>query len=195
MARIAEGSGAVVRCLAIGAAVACLNVAVAAAQAPSADILTYTGADRTERLIAGAKREGQVTYYSAMIVNQALRPLTAAFQKKYPFIKMTFWRADSEDIQTRMSVEVRANKLVVDIAEGTGIGELAVRAGMAQEAWSPELASIPEYMRDPRKLWMPTRMSYFGVAYNTRLVPAASARRPTRICSTRNGRARWCGRC
>ena len=110
-----------------------------------------------------------------MIVNQALRPLTAAFQKKYPFIKMTFWRANSEDIQTRMSAEVRANKLVVDIAEGTGIGELAVRAGMAQEAWSPELASIPEYMRDPRKLWMPTRMSYFGMAYNTRLVPAASA--------------------
>jgi iron(III) transport system substrate-binding protein len=173
--RIAKGSSAVAHCLAIGAALTCLNVAVAAAQAPNADILTYTGADRTERLIAGAKREGQVTYYSAMIVNQALRPLTAAFQKKYPFIKMTFWRADSEDIQTRMSAEVRANKLVVDIAEGTGIGELAVRAGMAQEAWSPELASIPEYMRDPRKLWMPTRMSYFGVAYNTRLVPAASA--------------------
>ena len=27
-------------------------------------------------------------------------------------------------------------------------------------------------MRDPRQLWVPTRMSYFGIAYNTRLVPA-----------------------
>ena len=30
-------------------------------------------------------------------------------------------------------------------------------------------------MRDPRRLWVPTRMSYFGIAYNTRLVPAATA--------------------
>lgn len=152
-----------------------LAMSSASAQAPDSDILTYTGSDRTERLIAGAKREGQVTYYSAMIVNQALRPLTAAFQKKYPFIKMTFWRANSEDIQTRMSAEVRAKNLVVDIAEGTGIGELAVRSGMAQEAWSPQVADIPEYMRDRRRLWVPTRMSYFGIAYNTRLVPVASA--------------------
>ena len=174
MARVAEAERAV-DALRSALLAACLSAAAASAQAPDADLLTYTGPDRTERLIAGAKREGQVTYYSAMIVNQALRPLTAAFQKKYPFIKMTFWRANSEDIQTRMSAEVRANKLVVDIAEGTGIGELAVRAGLAQEAWSPQLADIPEYMRDPRRLWVPTRMSYFGIAYNTRLVPAGTA--------------------
>jgi iron(III) transport system substrate-binding protein len=160
----------------LSAVLVAMLVAVAPASAQESDnILTYSGPDRTERLIAGAKREGQVTYYSAMIVNQALRPLTAAFQKKYPFIKMTFWRADSEDIQTRMSAEVRAKKLVVDIAEGTGIGELAVRSGLAQEAWSPQLADIPEYMRDSRRLWVPTRMSYFGMAYNTRLVPPDAA--------------------
>jgi iron(III) transport system substrate-binding protein len=148
---------------------------LAQAQTPDDTIFTYRGPDRTERLIAGAKREGQVTYYSAMIVNQALRPLTAAFQKKYPFIKMTFWRGDSEDIHTRMSAEMRANKLIVDVVEGTGVGELAVRANQAQPTWSPELAAIPERMRDPRMLWAPTRMSYFGIAYNTRLVPASAA--------------------
>jgi ABC-type Fe3+ transport system substrate-binding protein len=175
MAFAAKASDRLVRRCSIGLIVMCLGATAASAQAPDTDLLTYTGSDRTERLIAGAKKEGQVTYYSAMIVNQALRPLTAAFQKKYPFIKMTFWRADSEDIQTRMSAEVRAKKLVVDIAEGTGIGELAVRSGMAQEAWSPQLADIPEYMRDRRRLWVPTRMSYFGIAYNTRLVPAGTA--------------------
>ena len=162
------------RCLSAAVVAIFLTSALASAQ-ESDNILTYTGPDRTERLIAGAKREGQVTYYSAMIVNQALRPLTAAFQKKYPFIKMTFWRADSEDIQTRMSAEIRAKKLVVDVAEGTGIGELAVRSGLAQEAWSPQLADIPEYMRDRRRFWVPTRMSYFGMAYNTRLVSADAA--------------------
>jgi iron(III) transport system substrate-binding protein len=150
-----------------------LTATTAVAQAPD-DILTYTGKDRTERLIEGAKREGRVTYYSGMIVNQALRPLTAAFQKKYPFIKMAHWRADSEDILTRVTTEIRGNNLVADAIEGTGVGELAVRANLAQPVWSPQLADIPEYMRDPRRLWSPTRMSYFGIAYNTRLVPAGT---------------------
>jgi ABC-type Fe3+ transport system substrate-binding protein len=147
--------------------------ATVSAQSPD-NILTYTGPDRTEKLIEGAKQEGQVTYYSAMIVNQALRPLTAAFQKKYPFIRMAYWRADSEEIEAKLSAEMRANNPVVDVIEGTGIGELAVRAGLAQPAWSPELAGIPENMRDPRRLWVPTRMSYFAMAYNTRLVAAGS---------------------
>ena len=168
-------AGRLARCLPAVLIVMCLQATAASAQTPDESILTYMGQDRTERLIAGAKREGQVTYYSAMIVNQALRPLTAAFQKKYPFIKMNYWRADSEDIHTRMSTEMRANKLVVDVVEGTGIGELAVRGGQAQPAWSPRLADIPEKMRDPRRLWVPTRMSYFGIAYNTRLVAAGAA--------------------
>ena len=140
------------------------------AQSPDYGILTYTGSDRTEKLIEGAK--AQVTYYSGMIVNQALRPLTAAFQKKYPFIKMAYWRGDSEDIESKLSAEMRANNPVVDVVEGTGIGELAVRAGLAQPVSSPLLADIPERMRDPRRLWVPTRMSYFAIAYNTRLVAA-----------------------
>jgi ABC-type Fe3+ transport system substrate-binding protein len=161
--------------IAVAFFMACLLSTAASAQGPDESILTYRGSDRTEKLIEGAKREGELTYYSAMIVNQALRPLTAAFQKKYPFIKIAFWRADSEEIETKLSAEMRANNLVGDAIEGTGIGELAVRAGLAQPIWSPQLAGIPEKMRDPRALWAPTRMSYFSIAYNTRLVSAGTA--------------------
>ena len=147
-----------------------------AAPAQSADaILTYRGPDRGQKLIEGAKKEGELVFYSGMIVNQALRPVTEAFQKKYPFIRMTFWRADSEVIAAKVAAETRANNPIGDVIEGTGIGELAVREGIAQPAWSPQLAGIPERLRDPRALWAPTRMSYFAVAYNTHLVPAASA--------------------
>jgi iron(III) transport system substrate-binding protein len=163
--------------LGIAAVVTCALATAVAAQTPPDSIATYRGPDRTEKLIAGARQEGQLTYYSAMIVNQALRPLTAAFQKKYPFIKMSYWRGDSEDIEQKLAAEMRANNPVVDVVEGTGIGELAVRAGFAQPAWSPQLADIPERMHDPRRLWVPTRVSYFSLAYNTRLVPAASAPR------------------
>ncbi len=138
-------------------------------------ILTYRGADREQKLIEGAKNEGEVVFYSGMIVNQALRPVTEAFQKKYPFIRMTFWRADSEVIAAKVAAETRANNPVGDVIEGTGIGELAVREGIAQLAWSPQLAALPERLRDRRGLWAPTRMSYFAIAYNTRLVPPAAA--------------------
>lgn len=152
----------------------CLLATAATAQTPDANILTYAGPDRTDRLIEGAKKEGELTYYSAMIVNQALRPLTAAFQAKYPFIKISYWRADSEEIETKISAEIRANNPVGDVIEGTGIGELAVRAGLAQPIVSPELSVVPERFRDPNRLWVPTRMSYFAMAYNTRAIVAGT---------------------
>src|SRR5262249_44520394 len=62
------------------------------------DILLYKGPDREQKLIEGAKKEGQVVIYSALIVNQAMRPIADRFGKKYPFVKITYWRADSEDI-------------------------------------------------------------------------------------------------
>ena len=78
----------------------------APAQTP-ADILLYEGPDREQKLIVGAKKEGQVIIYSALIVNQAMRPIAEKFGKKYPFIKMSYWRADSEDIAAKLSAEVR----------------------------------------------------------------------------------------
>ncbi len=166
------------RPLAIGLLIAALATylapCAALAQSNSADILTYDGPDRTEKLIEGAKKEGKLTYYSAMIVNQALRPLTAAFQAKYPFISMTYWRADSEEIETKLAAEARANNLVGDVIEGTGIGELAVRAGLAQPISSPQLDAIGDQFRDPDHLWVPTRMSYFSLAYNTKLVSSGT---------------------
>jgi len=137
----------------------------------AADILRYRGADREPKLIEGAKREGQVVIYSAMIVNQALRPLADSFGKKYPFLKLTYWRADSEDIMQKISAEVRATNVVADIVEGTGVSELAAQAGLVQPFVTPALAAYPEAYRDPQGLWVPTRLSYYSVAYNTRLAP------------------------
>jgi iron(III) transport system substrate-binding protein len=57
-------------------------VKAAAAQSVE-DILLYKGPDREQKLIEGAKKEGQVVIYSALIVNQAMRPIADRFGKKY----------------------------------------------------------------------------------------------------------------
>jgi iron(III) transport system substrate-binding protein len=141
------------------------------------EILKYTGADRDQKLVEGAKKEGQVVIYSAMIVNQALRPLTEGFMKKYPFVKATYWRADSEYLTTKIATEVRANNVVADVIEGTGVGELVSGANLAQPYHTPMLEAYPQEYRDPGGLWTATRLSYYSIAYNTRLVPADRAPR------------------
>jgi iron(III) transport system substrate-binding protein len=142
----------------------------ASAQAPD-DIFKYSEPDRQQKLIEGARKEGQVAFYSAMIVNQALRPIAEKFGKKYPFIRMTHWRADSEDIAQKVSAEVRANNVVGDVLEGTGVGEQAVQAGLLVPYTTPAIVAFPEPYRDPTNMWTPTRLSYYSIAYNTRLVP------------------------
>ena len=62
----------------------CLLATAATARTPDANILTYAGPDCTHRLIEGAKKEGELTYYSAMIVNQALRPLPRPSRQSIP---------------------------------------------------------------------------------------------------------------
>ena len=135
------------------------------------DILNYKGADRAQKLIDGAKKEGVVNFYSAVIVNQALRPIADGFMKKYPFVKVNYYRAETEDIVAKVSAEERANNVVGDVLEGTGVGEQAVAAGLLTPYYTPLIEQYPANERDPKNLWTPTRLSYFGTAYNTRLVP------------------------
>ena len=162
-----------------------LSVALASVAIPSAikpasaqsaeSILLYQGPDREKRLLEGARKEGQVVIYSAMIVNQALRPLVDSFNKKYPGVRASYWRGDSEDIAAKLAAESRAKNLGVDVVEGTGVGELVIEANLVQPFFTPEIANVPENLRDKRQLWAPTRLSYFSVAYNTRLVPPEKA--------------------
>lgn len=166
-------SRSMLRMLALAATSLAVALSAPAAWAQSAqDILLYKGPDREQKLIEGARKEGQAVFYAPLIPNQAMRPLADGFSKKYPFIKLTTWRADSEDIVQKASAEVRANNVVADLIEGTGAGEEAVAANIVQPYDTPILAHIPERYRDPEHLWMPTRLSYYSIAYNTRLVPA-----------------------
>ncbi len=136
------------------------------------EIVNYRGADREQVLIEGAKKEGQVVLYSALIVNQALRPLAAGFMKKYPFLKMTYYRANSEELLAKLSAETRANNVVADLFEGSGGGEIAVEAGFTQPFYSPALKDYPKIYLDPKGHLAPTRLSYFSIAYNTKQVSA-----------------------
>src|SRR5215475_2369486 len=149
-----------------------LGVTHAVAQNAADNPATYRGPDREQRLVDGARKEGQVTVYSSMIADQALRPILNGFQVKYPFVKAQYVRDDPPQQLQKVMAEARSGRMVVDVLESTGL-EVPVRAAnINQPFWSPESDAYPADHRDPEGYWAPTRFSYLGACYNTDLVKA-----------------------
>lgn len=143
--------------------------APALAAATVADIATYTGPDRTPRLIEAARKEATLTVYSSAPPDDML-VLTSAFEKKYG-LKIQVWRASSENIVRRGVSEERARRYEADIFEtNTPEMESLYREKLLQEVKSPHLADlIPQAIPQHRE-WVGTRLNVFVAAYNTKLV-------------------------
>jgi iron(III) transport system substrate-binding protein len=56
----------------------------------------YRGADRDERLLENARREGVLVIYTSLAPSESV-PLTQAFEKKHG-IRVELWRAASEKV-------------------------------------------------------------------------------------------------
>ena len=154
-------------------ALAILGVIVASAQvkpgATAADVAQYTGADRMQKLIAGAKKEGSVNVYTSMQTVDIGR-LGAAFERKYG-VKMITFRAGSEDIVNRTIQEARANRYTVDFLDTNGPELEAIhRENILQAVKSPYLADLIAPAILPHGEWVGSRLNVFSQAYNTRLV-------------------------
>ena len=135
-----------------------------------AEIAAYQGPDRTQRLIAGAKKEGAVSVYGSTVAED-MRPVSDAFRKKYG-IDFQYWRASSEQLVQRSVNENRAGRCAVD-AFATVAAELETLhreklLHRGQDAGSPP-DLIPQALR-PHGEWVATRLNIFSAAYNTNLV-------------------------
>ena len=85
---------------------------------PLATIASYSGADRAQRVIEGAKKEGALTLYSSG-THEDIGAVIYAFEKKYG-LPVRFWRGSSEDILRRTMTEARASRFEVDVVDTAG---------------------------------------------------------------------------
>jgi iron(III) transport system substrate-binding protein len=142
----------------------------ALAQTPiMAEIASYQGPDRMQRLIEGAKKEGTVSVYGSS-VSEDMNPVADAFKKKYG-IAFQYWRASSENLVQRTVAENRAGRCAVD-AFATVAAELEAlhREKLLQVVKTPLTADlIPQALR-PHGEWVASRLNIFSAAYNTTLV-------------------------
>ncbi len=126
-------------------------------------------------LIAAAEEEGKVIWYTTMIVDQAVRPIAAAFEKKYPGITVEFTRAGSGDTALKIINEGQAGRVMGDVFDGTATFSSVMPAGMA-EAYVPEsAAAYPEELKDPGGHWHALNSYFLTAAYNTDLVSPEEA--------------------
>jgi len=139
------------------------------AQSTSTEAAMYKGADRQAKLVAAAKKEGEVNIYTSQPIDD-MAVLTAAFEKKYG-IKTKVWRAGSEKVLQRAVTEARANRFDADIIETNGPElESLHREKLLQEVASPYLGDLIAPALQPHKEWVGTRLNIFAFGYNTNLV-------------------------
>jgi ABC-type Fe3+ transport system substrate-binding protein len=126
--------------------------------------------DRQKILVEGAKKEGKISWYTSLIVDQVVRPVKEAFEKEYPFIQVEFFRANSERIVQRMFSEYQAKRYDVDLLDGTVTAAMIRRANFLQRFHSPHLVEHSAETKDPQGNWASTNVYFFSLGYNTRLV-------------------------
>ena len=137
-----------------------------------AGIASYTGADRTQRLIDGAKKEGALTLYSSAPLDD-IAAIAYAFEKKYG-VRVRSWRGSSEDILRRAMTEARASRFEVDVADTAGPEmEALQREKLLHEIASPVFAELMPQAVAPGRAWIMSRLNVFTAGANTNLVSAA----------------------
>ena len=129
-------------------------------------VYRYRGADREQRLLENARKEGSVVLYTSLAPTES-GPLGQAFEKKTG-VKVEIFRTISEKIVQRAVTEARARRFAFDVVETNGPEmEIMAREKVFSEFYSPYLADLPARAIPAHRQWIPDRVNFFVVAFNT----------------------------
>jgi iron(III) transport system substrate-binding protein len=122
--------------------------------------------------VEAAKKDGKVIVYGAQ-VPQAMKPLHAAFEKKYG-IQVDYWRGSSTKVSERALTEWRAGKPGFDIVEGNRGVQLIMRDdGLFQKYIPPSSEKFPAKFKEKDGMITPWRVLPISILYNTEMVKPA----------------------
>ncbi|MBI2189493.1 MAG: ABC transporter substrate-binding protein [Acidobacteria bacterium] len=153
------------------------------------DLYLLQGAERNDRILAGATQEGVVSIYTSLNTQDS-GPLTQAFEKKYG-VRTELWRSNSERLLQRAVSEARAGRFACDVLETSGPEmEAMYREGLLEEFYSPHFEELAPGSFPPHGHYVADRFNFFTIGYNTTLV------RPEDVPSSYEDllHPRWVGR-
>lgn len=126
-------------------------------------------------LIAAAKKEGQVVWYTTLIVNQAVRPLQEAFEKKYPGVRLQYSRSDDAPTALKLLSEARAGRAQADIFDSLYAMITVERAGLITPYRPPNIDQYPAELKDENGIWTALLVYVFAPGINVDMVPFEQA--------------------
>ena len=141
------------------------------------ELVAYTGADREKILIAGARAEGKVTWYTSL-AGSSYKELAQGFEKKYG-VKVDVYRAASNDLMARITSEAKARQYLVDTIETTLPLLKSLREdGLLAVYTSPHFLKYPAHAKESAGsglyYWGVNRESFIGVGYNPKVIAASA---------------------
>lgn len=133
---------------------------------------TSPAVSASAELIAAAKKEGKVVWYTSLVVNQIVRPLTKGFTDKYG-IEVEFVSALWQEQALRIINEGRTGQARADIFDGPPTFQQVKAAGFI-EPYKPEsAANYLSLYKEPNGLWTAHAIQPNAAAVNTDLVKEA----------------------
>jgi ABC-type Fe3+ transport system substrate-binding protein len=121
-------------------------------------------------LYQAARKEGEVLWYTSLIVAQAVRPLIEAFDRTYPGIEVRFARADSGPNAIKIMTEARAGNVQGDVFDGIDTTPPLVKAGLVEPYVPSEAGKYSPALKDAGGRWNALVLYFLTPAVNTGLV-------------------------
>jgi iron(III) transport system substrate-binding protein len=157
-----------------GSAAFALSV-VGAAQRVAATAMTA----HTKDLYEAATKEGELTWYTAHSDDATAQALGHGFETSYPGIKTNVVRTTAQVAFQRVSQELKAGAVQVDVLSSTDIGHYVyLKQKKALEQFVPENAGkvLDIYQHyDPDGYYFVTSAGLIGMVYNTARLKQADA--------------------
>lgn len=137
----------------------------------------YSAAQATsDELLAAAREEGQVIWYTSVDV-QVAEKLARAFEQEYPGIDVQVERSGSGRIFQRVDQEYRSGIHNVDVINTSDAShfEYWKDEGMLAQHVPPDVESFDDAFKDADGMYATWRSHLSVIGYNTSLVPADQA--------------------
>lgn len=136
---------------------------------------TFAHAEPSAELIEAAKAEGEVVWYTGLIVNQVVRPLADGFAEKYG-IEVKYATTSDADTLLKITSQARAGKIEADLFDTPGTAIAPMEAAGLIEPFVPDaLANYDPMFKPESKLYDGIYTLFLTTTYNTDLVSADDA--------------------
>jgi iron(III) transport system substrate-binding protein len=122
----------------------------------------------SSELIAAAKKEGRLVYYTANFA-EVEQQVINAFNKRFPEIKIEMVRAPGGQLITRVKTEAAAGKLAADVIDHSDRALMTPLADMFMDYAPPNAADYNPAAQVAPNLW-PRATLVWSIAYNTELI-------------------------